>query len=342
MATVAEQELRTTPKEPGTVPEVAEAPAEQTVPSTIGVCMECGALVHPDRDYCPNSDAPAVGEIAQVTHPVVWYERPRPEVEPVFPVSSLREGLPYLRRPFTKEAVRFKVQTVFKEAKGCIVVSYIDARLVSERLNYVMGGLWHDDYEPLPNELMLCRLTVDGVTRQDVGSGYKGKGLYSDALKRAGVKFGIGQSVYALRQITWFTSDAGPKGWLEQFSTQKGPSLRITEKGMTALRTGYEQWLAETGIPQFGEPIDHGDVEDSAGEEPEITAATAEVNDLPSVEQPLTDAKAHELQGKCRDLHSKVPKSKMTKAAFESQLKQASVSHEALEEFAVRLEGMAR
>jgi hypothetical protein len=32
----------------------------------------------------------------------------------VLPVDSLREALPHLRRPFTPEAIKFKVQTVFR------------------------------------------------------------------------------------------------------------------------------------------------------------------------------------------------------------------------------------
>lgn len=294
-----------------------------------GVCLTCAELVQPDQDGCPRDD----------DHPVRWFKPPEPPV--VFPLGSLRAALPHLRRPFTKEAIRFKVQTVFKDAKGCMIVGYIDARLVYERLNLVVGALWHDDYEPLPNDLMLCRLTVDGVTRQNVGSGYKGKGLYSDALKRTAVAFGVGVSVYALPQITLF-GDAIEKGHLEKFTGKQGPSLRLTDKGHAALRSGYAKWLAETGIPQFGEPIDHGDVEDSAGEEPEAVAGSEEVSDLPAVAMPLTDDKADALRARCREVYKGVSKAKLPKARFDSELGSASTSHDALEAFAARLEELAK
>jgi hypothetical protein len=259
------------------------------------------------------------------------------------PARDLHEALPYLRRPFTPAAVRWKVQSTFGE-KGCMVVGYIDARLVIERLNHVAGSLWSADYEPLPNGLMLCRLTIDGVTRQDVGSGYVGKGLWSDSLKRAAVHFGVGVSIYAIPQIRLWVSEhgKGKKEWIETFKDSKQKvQFRLTDKGIAALRFGYEKWLDTDAGLNFGKPIDHGDVEDSAGDEPEAIAAEGEVNDLPAAPQPLTDEKADQLRAHCRMLHAALPKSKMAKAAFESQLRQASTSHDELEAFAAKLVGLA-
>jgi hypothetical protein len=74
------------------------------------------------------------------------------------PVDSLREAAPYLRRPFTPEAIKFKVQTVFGGASGCLVVAYIDARLVIERLNLVVPDMWEAHYEPIDGtKLAWCR-----------------------------------------------------------------------------------------------------------------------------------------------------------------------------------------
>src|SRR5690606_7091142 len=61
------------------------------------------------------------------------------------PVATLAEAIPHLRRPFTPEAIRFKVQSVFKKQDGtpfaCLIVPYIDARLASERLNRVVPDM---------------------------------------------------------------------------------------------------------------------------------------------------------------------------------------------------------
>ena len=57
-----------------------------------------------------------------------------------FPCASLSDALPYLRRPPSPAAVRFKVQTPADDAGQ--VVAYVDARLVYDRLDHVCGERW--------------------------------------------------------------------------------------------------------------------------------------------------------------------------------------------------------
>jgi hypothetical protein len=85
---------------------------------------------------------------------------------------------------------------------------YITARTCMNRLDSVLGPEnWHDQYEPHENHV-LCKLTIrlpDGqlLTKCDAG-GYAGmadsgdddKSGYSDAFKRACVKFGVGRYLY--------------------------------------------------------------------------------------------------------------------------------------------------
>lgn len=85
---------------------------------------------------------------------------------------------------------------------------YVTARTVMNRLDEVLGPEnWWDEYHAAENSV-LCKLTVrlpDGVllTKQDAG-GYAGmadsgdddKSGYSDAFKRAAVKFGTGRYLY--------------------------------------------------------------------------------------------------------------------------------------------------
>jgi hypothetical protein len=85
---------------------------------------------------------------------------------------------------------------------------YVTARTVMNRLDSVLGPEnWWDEYVPQENSV-LCRLTVrlpDGstLTKSDAG-GYAGmadsgdddKSGYSDAFKRAAVKFGIARYLY--------------------------------------------------------------------------------------------------------------------------------------------------
>lgn len=183
--------------------------------------------------------------------------------EPVFPVDSFREAAPHLRRPFTPEAVKFKVQATWNT--GGLIVAYIDARLVVERLNLIVPHLWHDAYRPVGSGQMWCDLTVDHITRSDIGEG-AGKGLVSDALKRAGVKFGIGVSLYATPTLMLnnqhLKRKPGPNG-KEQ--------VTINDDGMRVVRSAYSAWLDQHGRESFGEPLSHGDVEGAQGD-PEADA----------------------------------------------------------------------
>lgn len=87
-------------------------------------------------------------------------------------------------------------------------LSYVTARTVMNRLDSVIGPEnWWDEYTPLQNGV-LCKLTVrlpDGeeICKSDAG-GHAGmsdegddeKSGFSDAFKRAAVKFGIGRHLY--------------------------------------------------------------------------------------------------------------------------------------------------
>lgn len=183
------------------------------------------------------------------------------EVE-AFPVDTLRDATPHFRRPFSENAVRWKVQATWPKGgpTGALIVPYIDARLVIERLNLIIPDRWTDDYKE-NGATLWCMLTVDGVTHRDLGEGYVGKGLVSDAFKRAAVKFGIGVSLYAMTKITLNKADG-----LADAQGPKGPTLKMTGKGEARCRDLYRAWLAEHGIKHFGQPLDHGDAADAVGD----------------------------------------------------------------------------
>lgn len=190
-----------------------------------------------------------------------------------FPVGSFKDAAKHLRRPFTAEAVRFKVQSTWPKDNPTngLVVCYIDARLVVERLNLIVPDRWSDNYEVIGGGLMWCHLTVDGITRSDVGEG-QGKALVSDALKRAAVKFGVGVSLYATPKM--FIGVDGDQA--KQRPTSKGITLELRPRGEAYVRNIYRQWLEQHGAQAFGDPLDHGDVMDAAGD-PEETGADSAV-----------------------------------------------------------------
>jgi Rad52/22 family double-strand break repair protein len=189
---------------------------------------------------------------------------------PWLPVTLDEEMLHEFRRPFTPEAVRWKIQSAWKSGKGAFVVAYIDARLVIERLNHVTA-LWSDEYAVVAPNTLRCDLTVCGVTRRDVGvgqgndDGMRMKGAYSDALKRAGVKFGIGVSIYAMKAPSMRVgSGDGELRTYKKGDGEDAPTLDDRSEGW--LRERYRAWLDAKGVDAFGEPLDHGDQESPVGD----------------------------------------------------------------------------
>lgn len=257
-----------------------------------------------------------------------------------FPLDSFREAAPYLRRPFTRNAVKFKLLRHWNG--GGEVATYIDARLVSERLNLVIPDLWFDEYEAVAGgKGLLCKLTIDGITRRDVGEGYIGKGLYSDAFKRAAVKFGVGVSLYAIPAGKIAASD-GDQLLIEKYKTKKGKEVAtLTPAAVAQLRTRYAAWLDNAGVGIFGEPLDHGDVEGSAGDvETEVASASPVDDDATTEAEPLTDGAAIALATRAEELHKNVAASDMPKAEFNRTLESARSSMPDLEKLVAALEEM--
>jgi hypothetical protein len=202
--------------------------------------------------------------------------------DPQLPVDTLREAITHLRRPFTPEAVKFKIQTNPKSDQGkAMVVTFIDARLVSERLNAVCPHLWSTEFEQITGG-MLCKLTIDGQTRADAGHAENTstdiglKSLYSDAFKRAAVHFGVGASLYTLPRVYV------PASALKKIDRQgKTPLWFLPQSAEASLRGGYATWLDGAGKRLFGPPLDHGDQEHAQGDHEVDVPAPSESADRP-------------------------------------------------------------
>lgn len=125
-----------------------------------------------------------------------------------------------LAAPFPATDVKFKPQAV--KGNRALALAYVDARAIMDRLDAVVGvENWQDVYEVLPDHSVQCQLRIKFGTRwvckSDVGSpseqpdaGDRLKAAFSDALKRAAVKFGIGRYLYRLPQ-TWADYDPARK-----------------------------------------------------------------------------------------------------------------------------------
>jgi hypothetical protein len=113
-----------------------------------------------------------------------------------------------LAEPFVAGEVKFKPAMV--SGARALALAYVDARTIQDRLDAVLGVVgWQDEYECLPDGAVVCKLRLrlgeEWITKMDVGSpseqpdeGDRRKAAFSDALKRAAVKFGVGRYLYRL------------------------------------------------------------------------------------------------------------------------------------------------
>lgn len=132
-----------------------------------------------------------------------------------------------LADPFEADEVKCKPQQV--SGNRCLVIHFIDARLVMDRLDEAVGvANWKDHYDVLPDGNVKCTLSLrvggEWVAKEDVGGpseqpddGDKCKAAFSDALKRCAVKWGIGRYLYGL-----------PRSWAD-YDPQKRQILKPPE-----------------------------------------------------------------------------------------------------------------
>ncbi len=167
---------------------------------------------------------------------------------------------------FDPREIKWKPQTV--SGNRAMAIAYIDARVVMERLDDVMGiANWQDLYDPLPDGSVVCRLSLrinnEWITKTDVGGqseqpdeGDRHKAAFSDALKRTAVKFGIGRYLYRLPhqwvdydvQKRRFAADPKLPAWAVPSGKSNGPPPAKKESpkatpGAVPLPNPVDAWL---------------------------------------------------------------------------------------------------
>ncbi len=185
-----------------------------------------------------------------------------------------------LSADFDASEVKWKPQAV--KGNRAMAVAYIDARVVADRLDDVVGvENWQDDYTIVSDGSVMCRLSVriDGnwITKSDVGSpseqpdgGDRLKAAFSDSLKRAASKFGVGRSIYRL-PIIWadydpvkkkFTEDPKLPAWYGKpaeavarpapAKPKDAPVLPANGKELAERIAAFDAKLAEQGLADPG------------------------------------------------------------------------------------------
>src|SRR3990172_9066870 len=115
-----------------------------------------------------------------------------------------------LARPFPISEIEFRAGATNQEKTKALALAYITSRAAMARLDAVMGpGNWKDEYTAGPAGGVLCSLSLrinnEWITKQDgaENTNFEAvKGGFSDAFKRACVKWGIGRYLYYLSG-TW-------------------------------------------------------------------------------------------------------------------------------------------
>jgi len=166
-----------------------------------------------------------------------------------FPPNAIK----WLPRITTKKGpnnTRVNIERNGQRVAGCM--AHIDARQVMQRLDEVVGAAnWSDEYQAAAiGKGIECRLTVLGVSKVDVGvpsDTEPEKGAYSDALKRAAVKFGIGRHLYDI-ETQWLPFD----GWkITNKLTPNQPQTNGTTKPNQGPLPDDEQVIMETPAGEF-------------------------------------------------------------------------------------------
>ncbi|MCL7454750.1 MAG: Rad52/Rad22 family DNA repair protein [Anaerolineae bacterium] len=182
------------------------------------------------------------------------------------------EMMASLGEPFRADAVQWKPQVTNKDRTRALAVPYVDVRSYVDRLNEVMGADWSDDYQVVDaGAVVLCRLTVGGVTRSDIGEAdpedrNTATSALAQAFKRACVKFGLGAYLYRLPR-QWEEYDAQARQFspaaLVRLRQLAGPSSRGGSPGGGRLQYGdgspvgdnpaevqsYRAYVSATGKP---------------------------------------------------------------------------------------------
>jgi hypothetical protein len=172
-----------------------------------------------------------------------------------------------LAAPFPPQQVKWR-----KGARG-MLLPYVTAAAVIQRLNECLGlDGWRDQYWLQANGSVVCQLRVrvgdHWISRQDVGSPSQQdatKGAYSDALKRAARKYGVGLYLVDLdrktapangqtsrRREVLPAADESPKG-----DAAKAHTMPRTGEELERRLADYDGKLASLGLCMDGDLLLH-------------------------------------------------------------------------------------
>lgn len=143
-----------------------------------------------------------------------------------------------LAKPFPANAVHWRVGSTNRDKTSGMGLAYIDARDVENRFDEVCGPTnWQCDFPWSDGKKLVCRIGVkigdewiwksNGAGDTDVEGD---KGAFSDAFKRAAVKWGVGRHLYSC------------PNWWEPIE-KAGNSYKFSDAAIASLNRKFAAWL---------------------------------------------------------------------------------------------------
>ena len=173
-----------------------------------------------------------------------------------------RAVLRALAAPFPADAVSWRLGATTADKSKGMALAYIDSRDEQDRLDDVMGADWQCEYGAMPDGSYCCRigLRIDGDWRWRSDGAVMlsesakvdakemaNKGSYSDAFKRAAVKWGVGRYLYTL-----------DSPWVDCKPTKDGKSAVMVDGAQNKLRAHLAKWLRARGYNSDGQMLASG------------------------------------------------------------------------------------
>ena len=152
-----------------------------------------------------------------------------------------------LRIPFPEEDIEWRVQQqgLSNGLPWALVLAYVPNRAIMDRLDETVGPEnWTNDFSQSPNGGVLCTLGVrvedswvfktDGADNTEVE---RVKGGLSNAMKRAGVQWGIGRYLYKLPTTFATFNASGSRKTRIEGDPYKWSPPRLTEEFLPPVKT---------------------------------------------------------------------------------------------------------
>ncbi len=158
-----------------------------------------------------------------------------------------------LSLPFPASEIDWKIEAVSKDRRRALVRPVLPARAVIDRLDAVLGASgWSDSYETHPSGQAKCKLSVLGVSKEDVSErATNWKDALNESLVRSASKFGIGRTLERINAV-WVDYDENTARILEQPML---PDWAISSEPVSVLRSLEPRKFVPLQTPVSAQPV---------------------------------------------------------------------------------------